>query len=306
LQTEIENIINERVGNWILKISRHQEIFPEWAINNALETINQWKLYFPKENTWVYQSYGIPSIILRLDCIINAAASKLEICEIEERPAAIGISTIVNPEFKVRLNCLKSKWPDFETIVSPRRETTDDYLWAKVSNNGNNDKLVLTRVDPDEEKFSHLQARSISTIKNKGNKSYGVPLGLWKEVNDISQLPWDQNFVLKPQAGSKCKDVVIFLAKRNRKIQGASTRSHAEEILRKNKKMYLQPYIPPMKCPVLGIEDSFMLYRFFFGYNPETHVYIPLGGVWNARKNYKIQGASDTIWGPLIFEPCKI
>lgn len=294
----------KQIGKWEFLVSEHEERFPKWAANDALRIINDWKKVFPQENTAVFNKFGVPSLIIRLDCMLNRNERKLEICEIEERPAAIGISTIVNPEFKMLLGLLKNKWPEIKVIVSPKRETTDDNLWSEISNSNGDEKLVLVRADPDEEEFHHLQNKSISTIKNKGNKSYGVPIGLWKEISvaDLNDLPWNKNFVLKPLIGSKCKDVTIFLVKRDRKIRGGSTRSHVEDAIRKNGIMYLQQYIAPMKCPAPGLEENNMLYRFFFGYNPEAREYIPLNGVWNARKNYKLQGAPDTIWGALNLE----
>jgi len=286
------------IGNWEMKISSHLEIFPEKAIDELLRFIEKWARVFPKENTWVQKKFQIPSLFIRIDCIINNG--NLSIYEIEERPAGVGICSKINTEFCDRLSAIKLKWPEFKLVISPLREKGDDNLWLMPLED-DPDSLVLVRAEPNEKNFHIFQERSVSTVEKKGNKSYGVCLGLWKEINNISQLPWDNDFVLKPLAGSKCKDVMIFLAKKDQRIKGYSTRSQVERMMENNFKMYMQPFFAPMKCHMPQFEEYAMMYRFFFGYDPSTSKYIPLGGAWIARKNLKIHGASDSLSGPLVF-----
>lgn len=286
------------IGNWEMKISSHSEIFPEKAINELLKLIENWAKVFPKENTWVQGKFQVPSLFIRIDCIISNG--NLFIYEIEERPAGIGICSKINAEFCERLNEIKLKWPEFKLIISPLREKGDDNLWLMPLEN-DSDGLVLVRAEPNEKNFHIFQERSVSTVAKKGNKSYGVYLELWKEVSDVSQLPWNNDFVLKPLAGSKCKDVVIFLAKKDQGIKGYSTRNQVERMMKNNAKMYIQPFFAPMKCPIPQFKEYAMMYRFFFGYDPTTSKYVPLGGAWVARKNLKIHGASDSLSGPLVF-----
>ncbi len=62
--------------------------------------------------------------------------------------------------------------------------------------------------------------------------------------------------------------------------------------------MYLQAFIPPMRCPYFN--HWFMIYRIYFGYSVLSGEYVALGGLWNARQRHlKLVGGDDEIYGPL-------
>jgi hypothetical protein len=43
------------------------------------------------------------------------------------------------------------------------------------------------------------------------------------------------------------------------------------------------------------------IWRVFYGFDPETRDWLPLGGVWNARPNtLRLHGASDAIFGAVV------
>ncbi|MFZ2970342.1 MAG: hypothetical protein WA063_04295 [Minisyncoccia bacterium] len=131
------------IGNWKMKISPHLEIFPTEAISKTLKIIEERAKAFPKEETWVQSKFRIPSLFVRIDCVIN---NGLSIYEVEERPAGIGICSEMNPEFSNNLKKIKLKWPEFKLVVSPLREKGDDDLWLKSLENDNN-SLVLIRAE---------------------------------------------------------------------------------------------------------------------------------------------------------------
>jgi len=296
-----------KVGGWKLQISEKRIALSEEAVEKALLAIEEWQRVFPKEETWIEKHYKIPSLIIRLDCVC-AGAEKILIYEIEERPAGIGLASLVNRSFEEKLKSLRSIWPAFSVVVSPRRgNNNDDLLWNRVitlEEALNSRELLLIRAEPKEEELWPLQSRSVSTLRMKGSKEYGEKLGWWKQVSveDFEKLPWEDGFVLKPIQGSKCRDVVIWIPSSLlsfKKMGGVVTKTKIQKTLEKHKTMFSQPFIPPMKVAVEGDEDFFMIYRVFFGYDGEK--YIPMGGVWNARrKQLKIHGASDAICGPVI------
>lgn len=296
-------IVEKNIANWKIQVSPHIEIFPKRASKELLSTIEHWRKIFSEKETWVQKNLNVSSLIIRADCVITKN-DRLALYEIEDRPAAIGITSIINKSFGNNLQefCTK-KWPDFKIVKSNSRPDNDDYLWRNnLNSTSNKNTLVLVRAGPEEKEFNIFQARSVSTIKTEGCKKYGETLGLWKKVscNNTDSLPWNEDFVLKPLQGTNNKDVTIFFAKRDRKIRGGSTKARVIRILQENKEMYLQPFISPMQCPVL--KNHLMIYRVFLGYDPKSCKYIEMGGCWNARENYNIHGTAETVWGAVVLE----
>jgi len=281
------------IENWQFGFSSTKEILTESAIEQSINTLKQWAGCFPKENSWVEKNYGIPSLIVRLDCTANGSVS---IYEIEERPSGIGIACRLNPDFEPKLRLLKNKWPDFKSLVSPKRVACDDNLWLdsiSLEESLKEEGLLLIRAEPEEVEYISLQNRSISSLENKGDKSYGVKMGLWKTVSldDFDSLPWTEGFCLKPIKGSKCRGIHIWNPKL-KKTGGLSSKSQMRRALEEYKTMYLQEYIPP-------IEENglFKIFRIFFGYDPDIKEYVYLGGLSNARPNLRIHGATDMVAG---------
>lgn len=293
-----------KIGSWETSFSRWAEVFPKRLVPQALELIKRWALVFSREETWVYRTYEVPSLIIRLDCVERDGV--LQLYEIEERPAGIGIASYINSDFRRRLAEVRQKWPPIAVVVSPRREEGgDDFLWAPVKalEDIPEDFWLLIRAEPWEEEFWPLAARSISTVRYKGWKGYGEKLGLWRRVSSENELPWEEGFVLKPLQGSKCQDIEIFAP--HSSVQGNSTRTRIIRRLKEKGLMYLQPLIPPMKWEERVPEEIRQYYgriwRFFFGFNP-SQGWTPLGGVWNARRNWRVHGASDALFGLLVLD----
>ncbi|HRY82584.1 MAG TPA: hypothetical protein P5232_02705 [Candidatus Moranbacteria bacterium] len=286
---------------WRFTTSNVTEIFSKEAEGQAISELNNWKGNFPVEETWVQRTLGIPSLIVRLDCVVKNG--KLLIFEIEERPAGIGVTTILNPVFSKKFNNLRNGWPEIKSVVTKERSSCDDYLWTEcipIEVAEKDDCLLLVRAEPEETQFHKFVSRSVSTVITKGDKQYGKEMGLWEEVSitDFYRLPWDSGFCLKPLKGSKCRNVEIWhpiFAKKKSGIGGISTKSRIQKVLGSYGKMYLQKFIEPMEKP--GDKSLMMAYRVFFGYDLSIKEYRYLGGAWNARANIKIHGTPDTIMG---------
>lgn len=288
--------------SWEMIISQEEEVFPSWAVEEAQGWIQKWIPVFPREGTWVEKEYKVPSLIVRLDCTIVKEGT-LGIYEIEERPAGLGIARAVNSQFASILEELRAEWPEFKVVVSPRRNGSgDDYLWIETCSYQKalkKNNLLLVRAEPWEKEFHLFSSRAVAPVISKGDKLYGVTLGWWKKVSpsDFKSLPWEKGFVLKPLAGSKCRDVEIFHPDN---LKGSSTKTRIRRVLERNGRMYVQDFFLPLDKEVMG-ENYFMVYRFFFGFSPKKKTYRPLGGIWMARKNLRLHGASDAISGPLCF-----
>ena len=293
------------IGGWEIKVLPQERIFTQRNIEEGLSVINRWSQVFPKEETFVQKTYGIPSLIVRLDCSVQNGT--LGIYEVEERPAGIGLTTHLNTDFKTRLEAIKNKWPVFKSVVStdPRRKATDDHLWIEPYNPRDNNELVLVRAEPEEVEYHDFEPRSVSSLKKKGDKSYGEALGLWKKITDPDEIDFSKGCVVKPLQGSKTRDIFIFIpVPGSKRPPGASSSNRIREAVLAGSKaggVYCQPFFPPMES---GISDEFkwMIYRVFFGYNTDTGQWECLGGSWNARYNLKIHGAGDSLSGPVVLE----
>ena len=191
---------------------------------------------------------------------------------------------------------MKSQWPSFKIIVSPNRKWNDDYLWGGCCDTTSN--LVLVRAEPEEKEFHYLEQKSISSLKSKGDKGYGIKMGLWHLIKDkeIPPWAWKEGFSLKPLQGSKLKGIEIWDPK---KRDGYSTKARINRTLEANNfQMYYQPFISPMET---GIEDhKWMIYRVFYGYQIQKKQWEYLGGFWNARSNLRMHATPDSIFGPVV------
>lgn len=286
---------------WKFEQSLKQEVLPRKAVEQADNFLKQWIKVFPKEKTWVQKNYKIPSFIVRFDCIFQN--DLLLVYEIEERPAGIGIASCLNRDFESKLCFLKKKWPEFKSVVSSKRKESDDFLWIpliEIEEAKKENCLLLIRAEPEENNFHIFQNRSISSLINKGDKSYGEKMNFWKMVDchDFDKLPWEQGFCLKPKQGSKCRGVHVWNPKLKNKRVGVSTKSQIKKALNYYQEMYVQKYISPLIEPWHG-RNLYKTYRIYFGYNPIIKKFECLEGIWLARPNLRIHGASDAVIGPI-------
>lgn len=285
-----------QLQGWRVNHTDQTKVFPASAAEQAILALAEWSKYFPAENTWIRSVKDVPSLVVRFDCIVEDG--KLVIYEIEERPAGIGLSGMISPDFASQFTRIAHTWDPFRVVVSPLRKATDDGMWQKfLPWNSEEQKLVLVRAEPEEDEFHGLETLSVSSLKAKGDKGYGEGMGLWKRVNSVDELSFDDSFVLKPLQGSKLRDLEIWDPQRR---PGSSIRAKVEAALAKNGTMFCQQLHAPMQSG----HDQFpwMIFRIFAGYNFSTGGWEILGGNWNARNNLRIHGASDALFGPAVVE----
>lgn len=283
-----------KTGGWRFNTSLETEYFE--FVEEGKEILKKWERIFPKEKTWVQKNFGVPSLIVRMDCTVYDG--KLGIYEIEERPSQVGIARVINRQFAEILKKLMAEWPEFVAVISPRRgqKIGDDGLWIQTiqyfpEELPKNINKVIVRAEPTEVEFHCLQPKSVSTVTAKGNKSYGEKLGWWKKIRSGSCLPWEEGFVLKPLQGSKMQNVEIWDPEQRPR---SSTRDQVLATLEKNV-MYCQPFLPPIKKG-----GDWCMYRPFYGYSPKEKDWVPMGGIWVARSNLRVHGTRDAVFGPLL------
>lgn len=295
----------EVVSGKFATVSENCERAHQSAVDQMSIVAARWKEAFPRENTWIQTHWGVPSILIRLDVAIHDGV--VHFYEVEDRPAGIGLTRSTNPSFQKRFDAIREKWPSF-SVVSCDSRRLDDRLWVdEKSLTDLNGELVYPRVPPEATEYHHLEHRCLSTLLKEGDKSYGVPMGLWRKVNHGDQLPWEKSFALHPLVGTRRNDLVIYSnLPQSKKPGGTVSRGRTERELEAQGAMYFQDIIPPMKSNHVPHHE--MIFRFYFGYDPSVESYVPLGGLWNSRPNengrgnYSIHGASDAVFGPISWE----
>lgn len=287
------------VGNWTTEYSHKKLILPKTVQEEGEKILEKWTTCFPKENTWVQNNFGVPSLLVRFDHYISEDCH-MRVCEIEEEPAGTGFAKKINQQFEEILDSLLKEWPYFSLIVAPNWDGNDDTLWIKEISieTWRPPQLVWVKSFPCDAQYHHLESFSVTSLKRKWDKSYGEKMMLWKPVSAeaIDSLPWDEGFVLKPLVGCRSKGLEIWdIEKRT----GSSTKARIKRTLDGQRKMYLQEFIPPNTDKEI---DGYILYRTSFGFSPSNRKWKCLGGVWIARKNIRIHGSPDSLWGPLVLE----
>lgn len=301
------------MGEWDMNISTTPEHFSLKAIEQAHEFIARWVQVFPKGETWVGKEYGVPSLIVRFDCIINKEG-KLQVYELEERPCGIGVTSHLVPQFGRELKAIRKTWPHFLWVEAKNR-ITDDAFWLgtprTLAEAERMDELVLVRSRPSDKDFHKLESRAVSSVRHEGDKTYGEAMGLWSRaelVKDrcvngvhINYVPMG-SCVVKPLQGTRTYGVDFLMAGNDlNTFQGRYKEFTLERFIsrvRKEGAVYCQPFIPPMKRKYLP--NMGMIYRLYFGFDCLARDYKPLGGVWMAHKDLLIHGRPDSISGPLL------
>lgn len=315
-------IRTRQIGSWEVNECLGTALsFSAELIEQALTWIDRWVQHYPWEPSFAWEHYGVPSVIVRLDCTVRASGS-LFIYEIEDRPSGVGQTAELNPDFRQRLLALMETWPPFVLVAPTTRRENDDARWPGTSRLTFDEVeetagCVILREDPDEAFPMTLVARSLSTVLFEGSKSYGTKLGWWRQVDEYAvRALIDQGesaFVLKPNDGMHFHDgerwrkaiVIYHRGSRRHRPPGSSSASQVQRRFEYLDTMYLQRYVAPQQLVVdqdvdhwLGGKALHWIYRIYFGFNPATHHWVPLGGFWEARPEVIVNGASNSVSGP--------
>jgi len=328
----VHNEVATLANGWTFNVMNHLEILPKQGVIKALDLLERWKGVFPLGETWVGREYGVPSLLVRLDCVYDPETG-LQVFEIEERPCGAGAAMRLNPSFAVRFSALRNEWPPFSWVSDPTRRT-DDEEWLgmglSLEEAKQSDGLLLVRSRPEHTDYHVLEQRAISSVRHAGDKSYGVEMGLWhigrwrhdpsEDEGGYIDPPLSGACVLKPLQGTRCRGVMVYLTGHTVQMKvngrGLVTHYNGEELikvkqdtagsdrigntLRNSSDAYVcQPFIQPMRRSF--VPDKNVILRFFFGFSPNRREYVPLGGVWAASEALRVHGEKDTVFGPLDF-----
>lgn len=294
-------------NGWGHNISSQREVFPRAAISQALSLIARWCETFPRSGSWAEKEYGVPSLLIRLDCVCKDGV--LAIYEIEERPCGVGVTLHENADFRPRFEAVRRTWPEIVSVRADER-VTDDSLWMRevsLEEAHTVDAALLVRSRPEDARYHALEPRAISTVTLEGDKRYGIALGMWTpmtwvedgEGGYIDNFP-SSSFVAKPLQGTRARSVLVYMPKEERApLPRRARKSLATEgqVRRavQRQPMVMQPFIWPQQRG-----EEFLIYRMYFAYNTQQHEYVPVGGMWTATDELVVHGTDRSTFGPLV------
>jgi len=306
-------------ADWKMRLSGHVERVASDMAQQGEDLIKRWASVYPREDTWVQRSFGVPSLVVRLDCVFKDG--KLHVFEVEDKPAGLGASGHINPSFCAHLAHVRRDWPEFSWVGDPSR-LTDDALWlgdsTPLSEALRSGKLVLVRCRPEQTQYHPLTPNSVSTIANEGVKECLVQLGLarlptWhsdptEPDGGYITPPLDGPVVVKPRQGTRARDIGVYLG--GNTYEGPGGVSKGSKITFPRLQRYVrqgthvfQDLIAPMECAFLGKDFAkwCMIYRCYYLFDTQRGAWNCAGGVWMANSHIIVHGSDETITGPLVF-----
>ncbi len=305
-------LLNLQHQNQKFTYTDHEIVLPSFATEALRQRLVQWQLIFPHEDTLIQSRHNVPSLFVRFDCVLSQDG-QVKIYEIQEGPAGIGYSGVINEAFrKIRDQLVGEEWPGLKLVRADAYADKDDELWLeRVSIEEALESpapLIVRNPLPatlSPEQCAAITKKSLRPVLAHNNKQYGVHFGWWKSVGWQSSsygaaLPWHEEFVLKPQSGYGSADIMIW---RPGDRIGRANQAQIKRVLEKRRAMYLQPFIEPMHIDINGSPYNF-IYRPYFMYSGKQKQWVTAHGMWTARPmpNRRIHCASDAISGPLLLD----
>ncbi|GEM_PF-1428651 len=313
--------IKHHGGEWRTNLSQEVEYMPTEAVFQGVEILKDWSRVFPVGNTWVGKHCGVPSLIVRIDCVVDVY-NQIRPYEIEERPCGLGLTGLCNPAFAQNLKRVQASWPAIRWVQSNYRATDDELHFGPgltLEEAKDHEGMLLARSRPEETEFHELEDRSVSSISHEGNKQYGLQFGWWDLVSSThdGDLDWyispalASASVLKPVQGTRSRHIKVHLPqgmKQELRERGVPMRKSDTDSIpqllklirsQPTSQMYRQPFVEPMR--LLHEPSRNAIYRMFYGFDLATGKWRPLGGVWMALDSLIVHGTDQTVTGPLLF-----
>ena len=271
-------------------------------IDQITPYIEKWQTVFPYEPTWIYENHGIPSPIIRIDCIVRDG--KVFILEVEDRPQGLGVSYRHHPNVYAFISQCLGQFHNIDQIFFVQSETRfgDDHLAFSrltLAQSLQSNSLIIPRCRPTEEQYHSLRSKSLFPISTEGDKAYGVALELYLPVQEYEQLDLTQGIVYKPAVGTRTREIKFcFPDGDSRKELADSQHLISEKKLAKKKHGFVQQYVEPATCPDADYSNHHSIDRLYFTYINGKYEYA--GGYWFATPGILVHGTDGCITGNIL------
>ncbi len=325
-----------QIGVWDFLTSGQPVHMTGGELESLSSVIAHWRESFAGgvKKTLIQRRFGAHSAIIRLDYFWKDRLG-VQLCEVEERPAGLYATSLVNNQFREPLiRILRGIEHAFGKklafcVSGGRGNDSDDqdlvrlFSWGKQGGftpkdipyfNGipsieDAERYVWwVRALRSEKQYFDLEPYAVTTISQEGDKEYGLRMGKWFEIGaDWRQvLPLEAGVVLKPRSGSRFEHSLIIqmkgrsaLARKEGLDGGMHGEKDARTAIESGSVVYWQPFYPPEEPKFLGDSGYRMMRRAYFGFDFESDKYVPMGGMWFAHNSSRIHGAKDALAGPL-------
>jgi hypothetical protein len=334
----------QKIGIWDMLTCGQPIVMTHNEVEQSLESLRHCRKTFAggMKKTLIQKLFGVHSAYFRID-YFNPENLGVQVCEVEERPAGIYVTSVLNRRFREPLTKLftgieRAFGKPLAFCVSEGRANDSDdadfvrhFRWGKGMEGGFEpvNCPLIYGVPPDEmikkyvwwvralrseEAYYALEPHAITTISQEGNKEYGVHMGLWFPIpsNWKRILPLQTGVVLKPGEGSRFEHSLIIRmndlrtsAKKHRRNAGVHGLRDAERAIESGTVKYWQPYYPPEQPKMLAGTSYRLLRRAYYGFDFEKDDFFPMGGLWAAHNTDRIHGTSNTLFGPLFLPESK-
>lgn len=329
-----------RVGPWSTFGSNLPVMMCQAEIDDLLRRYEGWAASFARNRqssipkNLAEQCFSVPSMLVRVDYVWDPVLKACRIFEFDDRPAGIGVTQHLNKVARDAFTRIFESWErafqkKLAICISEDREgSNDDPVWAagltdkpfRVHYGLPSDELReqyiwWPRVSRHESRYYSLTSNSLSTIELEGDKSYGVPMGLWHEIKNVADVPLQQGCVLKPKTGSRFESVYLVKRKSDRDRPGYINAGKAVGLIRDGKVHYWQPLYPPEGRDIhKWLHGDYRLMRRAYiamTHRPATATgdggdgICCIGGTWLAGPSDRLHGAENIISGPLLVPKAK-
>ncbi|MBP6888130.1 MAG: hypothetical protein KBC21_00355 [Candidatus Pacebacteria bacterium] len=282
-------------------------------VRKLQELLLNWKDVFPISGNLAELHFGVPSSLIRFDYVMKDGSPY--VYEVEERPAGLGVTSVIHPTFAQSvIHFFKEKEGFLDRkvaiYISPGRDgTSDDDVFSAITGvpvfRGEKEEETVARYAwyvrshrHEDDVSNTFTSHAISTLRHEGDKRYGVPLGLWKELSKENEIDFSLPFAVKPKTGSRFEGVLLYHPDKKMGA-GFATKTKVLDAVSSGKVHFIQPYARGEEALFLG-QEYHLMRRAYFVFSPEAKRYVSLGGLWLATPTARVHGTKEAVTGVLL------
>lgn len=320
-----------KIGPWSIISANTALTMQQEECKALLERFGDWHDHFARadpgsvhENA-ARRRLGLHSTLVRADYVWDPVRKVVNVYEFDDRPAGLGVTCILNAPAKDGLRAAVESWqnafgkPLAFCISEDRKGNSDDAVCAANLFTrqipvcyGMPDAETMQahiwwpRISRHEKEYYPLTQHCLSTIALEGDKSYGVPMGMWHKIQYPGDIPLDAGCALKPAVGSRFETIKLV---RKNAGRGFITPSGAVKLIEQKKFAYWQPLHEPERSDRHGwLKPEYCLVRrVYLAYIRRPGLacegggggFCVIGGVALATPGHRVHGTRDSLTVPI-------
>lgn len=308
------HIETKQVGIWSTQVARDTLFLETREMRLLQKSIMEWGKHFPHEENGLMGRVNVPSTLIRIDYFYKEGT--VQVCEIEDRPAGIGVSSALSTSlcdgfisWRDEIENHFASPLSFYVFMGRREEVRrgksdthgqcDDFLAAEMLmrkyavcfSELPRESMLHVRSLRNETISKEITSRSICSMREEGNKHYGLAMGLWTRVSDSETLSFEDSFVFKSMYGSRSDGVWIWHKGGN----GTVTKSKITAALKEHGTLFKQTFYTPEQYGKYNMLRRVYAYRDILASS-----WVIIGGIALLGEGLRLHGTPETISMPLL------